>query len=362
MQGWKVNLNTGASVALALTLVAAAVGGPWLAARRGPSSDSPPDPAAEQYPYHSSAFDSFVRDSYAGSGDLETPGFYAWMEESYRRSTRRLPGRESLTLVETLSAERQDLETITEPAGKTARVLDRCARLHGMVKSVIPRFSLDRGFEFRNVVRYGERQCFLQSVLISALLQEMGVDAGVAMVYRNLRGNESNNGHAVCLVKLPDGTDTVVDASEPEPFARHQGLFVRGSDYEYVLPGFRGTTAIITGYQLAGTHARVAPDQVRTLDRTFLRSQFYFYRGERAPGGLLSGKPTPEGLEASAQALRESIRSCRDNPLAVYSLGRVYLKQGKRNLAHTLFDEACRRYSADGWLPQGPRNLLALSR
>ena len=62
--------------------------------------------------------------------------------------------------------------------------------------------------------RSGQRQCFLQSVLIAGLLQRMGISAGVAMVYRNPRGEESNNGHAVTLVKLPDGDDLVADAAE----------------------------------------------------------------------------------------------------------------------------------------------------
>jgi hypothetical protein len=235
------------------------------------------------------------------------------------------------------------------------------AWLHRMVKSTIPRFSLDRGFEFCSVVRYGERQCFLQAVLIAGLLQRSGVRAGVAMVYRNLHGQETNNGHAVTLVRLSDGRDLIVDASDPEPFARQQGLYVRAGGYRYVDPVYEGRTGRIASYRTVPEKGKLSPAQVRTLDLAFIRSQFWYYRGERREGGLLSRAKTPAGLAAAAADLRKSVSLCPRNPLAVYMLGRVYHAQGKAEEAHRLFERAHRLYAAAGWVPAGPRQYLALT-
>jgi hypothetical protein len=234
--------------------------------------------------------------------------------------------------------------------------------VHRVVKGTIPRFSLDRGFEFCNVVRYGERQCFLQAVLIAGLLQRMGVPAGIAMVYRNIQGQETNNGHAVTLVRLADGRDLIVDASDPEPFARQQGLFVRVNDYQYADPIYEGASGKIVAYRSVPGRARLAPRQVRTLDLPFIRSQFAYYRGERRTGGLLARAKTRSGLAAAEKDLRTSVAFCPRNPLAVYMLGRARLAQGRTQDARPILQRAHDLYARFGWVPPGPRQYLAAAR
>jgi hypothetical protein len=83
---------------------------------------------------------------------------------------------------------RTKLDRIALPSARAAAERQVCADLHKSIKSRIPRFSLDRGFEFRHTVGRGERQCFLQSVVIASLLQRAGIPAGVAMVFATKRG------------------------------------------------------------------------------------------------------------------------------------------------------------------------------
>jgi len=352
---------------LGITLSLAAVGAlatsshwaPLLAARAGDLAHPRSAAQDDRFEYASPTFTTWVEDSYRDGDGADTQTFYRWFADAYQRYPKHFPGKESLSLDQLLAAEKEDLAQISDPMKRTAATLELCNWLHRMVKTVIPRFNLDRGFEFRYVVQKGERQCFLQSVLVSGLLQRMGVDAGVAMVSRNIEGNPTNNGHAVSVVRLPDGTHTLVDCSDPTPFVRHQGLFVRVGGYRYVLPLYRGESGVIRAYQLASTGKEVSPSQVRLLDNGFLRSQFYFYRGERVAGGLLSSKPTPQALETSADYLRESVKYCPGNPLAVFSLARVYVKQGKTAEARAAMAEAHRAYTTAGWEPAGPRELLA---
>jgi hypothetical protein len=313
----------------------------------------------DRFAYASPVFTTWVEDSCRDGDGSDPQAFYRWFADAYQRYPKHLSGKESLRLDELLDAEKEELAQISDPAHRTAAILDVSNWLHRMVKTTIPRFSLDRGFEFRYVVQKGERQCFLQSVLVSGLLQRMGVDAGVAMVSRNIEGAPTNNGHAVSVVRLPDGTHTLVDCSDPTPFVRHQGLFVRVGGYRYVLPVYRGESGVIRAYLLASNGKELAPSQVHLLDNGFLRSQFYFYRGERVTDGLLSSKPTPPALEASAEYLRQSVKYCPDNPLAVFSLARVYVKQGKKVEARATMADAHRAYTTAGWEPAGPRDLLA---
>jgi hypothetical protein len=351
----------GSGVAL-LVLVRALVVTPTPA--RQPSSTLAPTlnraaADAEKYPYRSPQFNQFVADSYAAAGAGEPAAFYQWMEEAYQRGPVRYPGKESLTLEQLIEAKRQEFAAL-DPAQRAAAETELGGWLHKMVKKTIPRFSLDRGFEFTNVVRYGERQCFLQAVLIAGLLQAAGADAGVEMVSRNIAGTETNNGHAVALLKLPNGTDIIVDASDPEPFVRQQGLFVRAGSYRYVTPVYAEGSGVIHGYRAVSGGGEIPVSRVRTLDAAFIRSQFFFYRGERAPGGLLGQPPTPEGLEAEAGYLRQSVQLSPQNPLAVFTLGRTYLRQGKTAEGRAVIQEAYRTYTQAGWVPAGPREYLAL--
>jgi hypothetical protein len=317
---------------------------------------------AEMYPYLSARFSQLVAESYQDQNPAGARSFYRWMDRAYKGMHYRFPGNQRLGLEGLLRSKKRELGRINDAPKRARAEAEVCAYLHKVVKKLVPRFSLDRGFEFSNVVRFGERQCFLQSVLIAGLLQGMGVDAGVVMVSRNTHGEETNNGHAVTLVKLPSGQDIIVDASEPEPFARQQGLFARFGGYRYVVPVYGNRADNILHYKTASGNEEIATASLRPLDFSFIRSQFWYYRGERAKGGLLSTAPTREGLEAAAHSLQTSVRLCPDNPLAVYMLGRTYLAQGRADQAAGQLAQACRLYSRFGWVPAGPKEYLSRTR
>ncbi len=317
-------------------------------------------PYAEMYPYHSPKFTRFVDESYQSGHAGESREFYTWMTNAYASSQYRYPGRETLGLEALLSAKKQDFTAMSDPSMRAKAEMEWGAWLHRMVKTTITKFSLDRGFEFYNVVGKGERQCFLQSILIAGMLQSTGVRAGVVMINKGTQGLESNNGHATVLVKLSDGCDIIVDASEREPFARQQGLFVSQSSYTYVKPIYEAGTGKILYYRSVASGTRISTRTVRTLDYDFLRSQFWYYRGERAPSGILASHRTPGGLKASERALATSVSICQENPLAVYMLGRVHYAEGHTKKARALLNQANRLYSRFGWVPVGPKEFLAL--
>jgi hypothetical protein len=314
----------------------------------------------EQYPYRTPRFSQLVAESYQYGNAGDPRDFYRFLEAAYRASSVRGPGRGSLDLPTLLQAARADLNTIGDPARKAAVEKELGIWLHRTVKRTIPGYNLDRGFEFFHAARGGERQCFLQSVLIASLLQSMGVDAGIAMVYRNRRGQEINNAHAVTLVKLANGRDILVDGSYPEPFVAHQGLLVRTPEDRYVDPIYAGRSSEIVAYRAAGDGARIETARARDLSYNFIRSQFWYYRGERAPGGPLAKTKTSEGLEAAARALRTSVKIYGKNALALYMLGRVEMEQGKRNEARRTLEQACTLYMQSGRLLEEPKRLLAV--
>lgn len=299
------------------------------------------------YAYRSAAFSRFLEDSYALAPAL-TPPFRAWLETRYQQ-------RFGVPLPVALRERRVLLQRGgADAARKTA------LWLHRTVKAVIPRFSLERGFEFFNAVRLGERQCLLQSVLIAGLLQEVGLEAGVVMVWRNPQGQESNLGHATALLRLPDGAQVLVDASEPTPFTPHQGLYLWDAldrSYRFVEARFDDQGQVQAYTRL--DNGRPLPfAQAFPMDVAFLRSQFSYYRGERAPGGFL-GPSTPEGLATSARFLEQAVQLQPKNPLAVYVLGHVYRKQGRLEAAKQQFRQGYQLYQAQGHLPPGPQQALA---
>jgi hypothetical protein len=332
--------------------------------------------AEPTYPYRGATFTSFVTESYQSKGATSSPnGYYTWMDRALNSApvrqklaaiSQKDPAWKQTTWADVADAERRALQAIPNTANRTARERAFCAALHTAVKAAIPRFSLDRGFEFVNTVRYGERQCFLQSVLVAGVLHSAGMKAGVAMVYRNDKGDYSNNGHAVPVAHLSDGTDIIVDCSDPTPFIRQQGLFLRDAKtngYRYVEPVYSGKTPTIVAYKAQANGAKLSTSAVRGLDIPFLRSQFSYYRGERTPGSLLGpGKPTSAGLAAAAARLKEGIRQCPQNPLAQYMLGRVYMKTGQLAEAQRQLDVACKIYAGSGWVPPGEQEALKVVR
>jgi hypothetical protein len=328
----------------------------------GTARKNPGHPVALQaynYPYASASFDKLIADSYAW-GNVEKPQtFYRWLDTQYRQAQAAVNPAHYKSIRQLLAADRKTLLQTKDPAKKAKAEEQMAAQLHRLVKVLIPRFSLDRGFEFRNVVRYGERQCLLQSALIAGMLQTVGIRAGVVMVYTNEKGEQSNNGHAVTLVKLANGKDLLVDASEARPFALHKGLFVKRADYLFVQPVYAQKDPAIAEYIAAGNHAVLSDAKISALDYGFVSSQFYYYRGERAVAGTALEKRAGKDLLKSQQALQESVRLCPRNPLAVYMLGRAYLVEHRNTLAAATLARAHALYARFGWIPDGVKEYIA---
>ncbi len=234
---------------------------------------------------------------------------------------------------------------------KTGSILWICANLHQAVKKSLPTFTLDRGFEFSNAAIRGERQCLLQSVWIASLLRELKVDAGIAMVWKNDKGQVSNMGHVCAVAALPNGQRVVVDCSDPQPFIEHRGLFmsVEGAGYRFVEPSYKH--GIMVSAKDLKTDKVISSDRLKTLDESYVRSQFSFYRGERAPGGFMGKPPTKAGLAASEKLFRLSMGQNPNNPLSTWLLSLTLGKQGKLQEAKVFKDQARNLYEKFGWIP-----------
>jgi tetratricopeptide (TPR) repeat protein len=329
----------------ALLLLSLVVVAPARAAGQGPA-----------YAYGSEAFTQLALESYrvTGAGSLEP--FYRWFEEAYARTPGLWPEGGGPSLRQTLEGRRREHEGLKSPQQRARLERQTAAWVHRLIKTLIPRFSLERGYEFAYAVRYGERQCLLQSVLAAALLQRAGMEAGAVMVWKSPQGQVSNNGHVSAVLRLSDGRDLLVDASEPQPFPEHQGLFTwdgAARDYRFLEPLFAADHSI-RAYRLVGSGREVPPSEVAPLSLRYLRSQFYYYRGERAPGGFI-GPSNPQGLAASARFLEEAVRLEPHNPLAVYVLGLVYRKQGQLEAARRQIRTGYQLYQRYGFIPEGPR-------
>lgn len=320
--------------------------------------------AASDYycPYMSKTFDTFVEDSYRDGGKKDKSEFYKWMDSAYinwrdksiEDGTFPFSGAEKLTFNELLDRLNKSLVSLSVTEEKVKKEREILQWTHRYIKTVIPQFSLRRGYEFRNVVAYGERQCFLQSVLISGLFQKMGINSGVYMVYINNNKQETNNGHAVVVVKLSDGKDILVDASDPKPFMAHEGLFGKiSTGYIYIRPEYDDLNDILS-YRTSYDNKDINTASVMPLDIFFLRSQFYFYRGEWTDGGLHAKnmERTAEGLEKAKKYMEKSVKLCSQNPLAVYMEGRIYEELKEEDMAKKYFRDAGVLYSHDGWMPK----------
>lgn len=324
----------------------------------GDAAAAPSASATASFPaFGTPAFGPLVQDSREATGAANLPDFGTWWAAAYARTpAARLPGHPELSWAGAVRLRRGELAAARDPARRARLERDTAAWLHRAVKAVIPKFSLDRGFEFAHAVRLGERQCLLQSVLIAGMLREMGAEAGTAMVWKNERGQESNLGHVVTVLRLTGGGDLLVDASDPTPFMRHGGLLLRvGGGYRFVEPRYDAQSRI-TGYAAGG--GALTPAQVQPLDPAYVRSQFDYYRGERVPGGFI-GPSTPAGLSASARYLERALQRQPGNPLAAYVLGHVYRKQARLADARRQYERAFRLYRAAGHVPERVTEALA---
>lgn len=343
----------------------------------------------EQYSYYSQRFSQLVSESYKENKSDDIDKFHAWMEQIYENLPQQVQlknNKVKIKLEDFLKLKKKELQDILDIPKKTKYEIELCTKFHKFIKTIIPRYSLERGFEFYNVVNLGERQCFLQSVFIAALLQEIGLNAGVAMVYKNEYGKETNNGHAATLIKLSNKRDIIIDASNKKPFARHLGVFARylappsplekelssvsdyipfykingakAPHYIYVEPVYKKDSDEIQYYKSAADNKEIDAIEVKTLDFPFIQSQFWYYRGERTKGGLFATVKTKEGIETAENNLKKSIKLCPNNPLPVYMLGMVYLLDENLYQARNFLEQARELYLKSGWLPPGPKEVL----
>lgn len=290
--------------------------------------------APASFPYHGETFDAFVRESYRVAGRKDPGEFYRTMDE-----------RGKATGIGTWDAWAATHKANGSP--EQARAAGE--QVWKRIKKTITKFSLDRGFEFVNVTTTNERQCYLQSIIVAGELQKAGYNAGVAMVWANPKGQTSNNGHAVAMIRTRKG-DVVIDCSEPYPVEVHQGLFMkRGPSYVYVRPRYTADGWIRSYASAQGDETKSI--SVELLDLPFLRSQFDYYRGERALGGVIAKNKTPQGLAASEKLYRRSLAECPANPLTRAMLVRTLAGQGKLAEAEAQRRTALDQYVAYGWTP-----------
>lgn len=310
-------------------------------------------PAPADLTYAGANFNAIAAESYkmAGlSGD-----FTGWLRDAYAKAG--VPLADGKSLDDALAARKAQLAAAKTPQEKDALARDTGAWAHKFIKKVVPKFSLERGFEFANIVKTGERQCLLQSTIIAGLLQKAGLDAGLVMVWKSMSGQESNLGHVTSVLRLPSGAgDVQVDASEPEPFATHQGVLAWvGGDYRFLAPQF-GKGGVITAYARSDGKGSVKPTAVGFLSLNYVRSQYDYYRAERAIGGILgtgTGKSTPDGLKISETFLRRVLSQEPRNALAASVLGSVLRKQGRTPEAQDQYRKAASLYATEGHTPAG---------
>ncbi len=307
---------------------------------------------APTYPFGSSQFAQFVADSNLAAAVPGARDFQTWWRARFNAAAHpELPGANLDVALETrgqLIRAESNLNNRAVLETKTA------AQLHALVKRLIPKFSFEHGFEFTSTVSNLERQCLLQSVLIVSMLERAGVNAGTIMVWKSQSGEESNLGHVVVLLRRSDGRDILVDASDATPFMRHQGLFgfVQGR-LHFVKPRF-AQDATITAYTDLKSTRSLKPLELQTLTAAYVRSQFFYYRGERAKNGFMGTPSTSAGLERSARFLQESIRLEPNNPLAQYVLGHVYRRLGKLPEARIQYAKGYALYQEQGYVPFEP--------
>ena len=317
------------------------------------------------YPYKSAKMDKFIIDSYNNTNSMDYKQFYKWMDDKFtqwlKENKKKLPVNlmDKSNFTEFCSASKRELQAVKDNKKKEKAIINLCQWLHKYIKKIIPVFSLQRGYEFSNVVLFGERQCYLQSVLIASILQYMGIDAGVVMVNKNEKGVESNNGHAVTLVKISKDKLIVVDASEPYPFAIHQGLFLkRDGNYIYLVPNYN-TDKIIKDFNTYN-NKKVSNREVSCLNEDFLNSQFYVYRGEWVDGALHDNKKSAVGIKKANNYFKKAVEICSENTLALYFYARSFEEMGEKENAVKYFDKAYKCCVKYGFVPPNLKTKIKL--
>ena len=308
------------------------------------------------FQYGSATFRDLAQTSYQTVGLRGS--FEDWLSTAYGAAGVGLGSDPSASLAAALDARAAAIRAASG-ADRVKLERDTAQWAHTFVKKSIPKFSLERGFELANVVKGGERQCLAQSVIIAALLQRAGMQAGAVMVWANPEGKESNLGHVVTVIRLSSGVDLLDDASDPTPFVHHQGLLVAvGGVFRFVKPTYAPDDSI-SGYTLADGSKTLRVQDASPLPLSYLQSQFDYYRGERAPGGFMTGKATPAGLKNSEFYLRRALSENTQNALAALVLGHVLRKEGNVAQAKAQYRLAYPLYTAQGHVPSGVTAALA---
>ena len=159
-------------VALGLGAVALGLA---LAAFPRAQIEAPPRPAwAKQFvpgglrfPYGGREFSGFVSESFRNCGG-KSKEFFDWFNQAFQEAR-------GVTLARWLNSWKVRLDTTSRSdvhEASTEAQREFAADVHKAIKQTIRKFSFDRGFEFAYTVRFGERQCLLQSVLAAGLLQK----------------------------------------------------------------------------------------------------------------------------------------------------------------------------------------------
>jgi hypothetical protein len=291
--------------------------------------------------------------------------FNTWFEtEGLRAAATSSAGEPGSSWEDLLARHRGALESTKDPAERARKELALGVWLHGTIKRALPNYNLDRGFELANIARREERQCLMQSLIISSLMQAMGVDAGIAMVNRNREGEYTNNTHVVVMLKLATGRDVLVDGSYREPLVAHMGLMAMLADgaQRYVRPVYSDGFREIVAYTDAASGRTLPVALVRPMDLGFVKSQIDYFRGERTPGGVIAKRTSAAGLRRSARFFQTSLEECPRNPLPSYMLGQVYEKQGLLSDANRQYRRARDLYSQAGWIPNAVYQAVARTR
>lgn len=313
-------------------------------------------PAQADLSYGGKNFKTLAAESYTLAG-LHGQ-FTDWLDAAYLKAGLPLGAgaAKGQTLGAALDARKADLRAAKGEA-KDALARETAVWAHTFIKKAVPKFSLERGFEFASIAQTGERQCLLQSTLIAALLQRAGLSAGLVMVWNSQSGQESNLGHVTSVLRLPGSAgDLEVDASEPTPTAKHRGVLAWAEGGSRFLKASFGPGDVITAYARADGRGTVNPADLTFLSLGYVRSQFAYYRGERATGGLLgsgTGRATAEGLKRSEQWLKAALAEEPNNALAAGGLGNVWRKEGRNAEARAQYLKAAKIYAAQGHTPAG---------
>jgi hypothetical protein len=334
------------------------------------------------YPYGGTVFTEFILDSYRFGKKIPNPtsanamDFYKGMDAMLQKpAVQKFLAKPAesdsvwreKTWTQIVAAFRQEREEITHPAQRRQCEEVFLATLHKTIKTEIPTFSLEEGFEFCNAIDKGKRQCFSQSVLIAGLLQAAGMEAGVVMVWKSETGQVSNNGHAITLTTLADGSRLFIDASEQHPYAIPQGVFLactgKPNEYRFVRPVLaKGAIPIVEKFIGATNSDTVPIPSLTTVSVAFLKSQFDYYRGERTNNGIMTAKPSPQGIKEADIHLTRGVQICPQNPLAFYQLARVRYRLGERKDARDRAEKSYRLYTRYGYVPDGVQELYNITR